>query len=467
MPPAPGRGPAIVFRATMALVLANALWFIWSNRFVPMSDYPDWVYQGWTLSRILHGVSHPLYHFKSYPPTHAAVTIVTALLDYGFDPETSAKLVLSGAVCAFAIGSTYLLKACGAAERHPLLYVPLLFIFDTWFFTGEIDYYLALTGFFFLAGYLLRRADSPARINPLVVLAGLVAIFVGHLIAYLACGAVCIAIVLAHPSLVKARRLLLPALASAPILLWYVLGRAASHELGAQPLWVPWTARQLAANFIDAFSLFHAFAPWLSAHSKLMHIGAMCNLVSDGGFLTLFCVCAVRWFRGTRDHAACILAALLCLAGYLLGGYAIAGVFGAERLAYPAAWLVLAWLAGNWTPARESARLAAICVIGAALAIQCVYVDRAVGQVCDRLAQTYDRFAQAPSREDFCSIYEPYFQQSWGGQHRSGLERFVPDHASVIRLPYYLYIARGETAPIFDAGMFSYSGPGDNNNLCR
>ncbi len=386
--PPPDRGPAIVFRATLALTLANALWFIWSNRFIPMSDYPDWVYQGWILSGILRGAAHPLYHFRSYPPTHAAVTIATALLDYGFGAETSAKLVLSSAVCAFAIGSTYLLKACGASERHPLLYVPLLFIFDTWFFTGEIDYYLALTGFFFLAGYLLRRADSPGRINPLVVLVGLLAIFVAHLIVYLACGAVCIAIVLAHPSPVKARRLLLPALASVPILAWYVLGRATSHDLGTQPLLVPWTARQLASNFIDAFSLFHAFAPWLSPHSKLMHLAAMCNLISDGGIFTLFCVCAVMWFRGTRDDAAPLLAALLCLIGYVAGGYAIAGVFGAERLTYPAAWLVLAWLAGNWTPARESARLVAICVIGAVLAIQCVYVDHAVGQVCDRLAQT-------------------------------------------------------------------------------
>jgi hypothetical protein len=90
-----------------------------------------------------------------------------------------------------------------------------------------------------------------------------------------------------------------------------------------------------------------------------------------------------------------------------------------------------------------------------------------VGAVSNDLAALYSKLRSANSQTEFCATYETYFQQSWDKPHRTGLDVLLTNHASAPRLPYYLFLERKVDAPIFQMGILDYSGPGDNEDLCK
>jgi hypothetical protein len=143
------RDPNFLLRFAAALTPHSAAWFIWSNRFQPLPDYPDWVYQGWLFARLLTGHALPGYQVAHYPVPNSTVTIAFGLLDLVFQPEVSGKLLLTLAILLFISGSLYLLTALGRSERNPLLFAPLIFAFNYFLLSGELAYFLGL-GFFFL-----------------------------------------------------------------------------------------------------------------------------------------------------------------------------------------------------------------------------------------------------------------------------------------------------------------------------
>ena len=452
-------------RLVAALVTVNALWIVWANRFLPLSDYPDYVYEGWILSQKMRGVQFKHYLIKHYAFTHAAVPLLCSLLNFVVSPETSAKIVLSLAIVMFVAGSAYMLGACGATEHSQFFYIPLLYVFNSWFFWGEIDFYIGFVGFLFFAGYVLRRRDHPETVAPAIILIALCLIFVAHLMAYLACLAVVAGILWAQPKGASSRAILWPSLASVSLLVWYVAGRIAGHQLGGQQIYDPWTLRALAANFIDAFALFHIFLPWVNAHSSWMHAAGAINLIAALGILGMLCACLSTLFqKGSENDAAPLWAILLCIVAYGAGGRSIFGVFGAERFGYPAAWLAMSWAAARWKPAGARALGIAMSLL---LAIQICALNVQVRSASSGLTTVYDKLKAAGSHSEFCSIYETYYKQTWAEPKRPGFERFLPNHQNTVRLPYYLDIERGASAPIFDAGIFNYRGPGNPSELCQ
>src|SRR5271168_2563872 len=124
---------SLLFRAVFLIVLGNAVWFLSAHRFIPTADFPEWEYQGLILSRFIRGVPIEAYSIQLFPVPHSITAVLGAILDLILSPELSGKVILTIAVIAFAIASTYLLKSLGASERHPLMFVPLAFIFDSKF----------------------------------------------------------------------------------------------------------------------------------------------------------------------------------------------------------------------------------------------------------------------------------------------------------------------------------------------
>ena len=45
----------ILIRSTFAACVISALALIWRHRFLPISDYPDWVFEGSIVAQLLHG----------------------------------------------------------------------------------------------------------------------------------------------------------------------------------------------------------------------------------------------------------------------------------------------------------------------------------------------------------------------------------------------------------------------------
>ena len=156
---------AILFRVTFAACVFSALLLIWSHRFLPISDYPDWIFQGSIAARLIQGKAPASYTFKHYPVPNSAVVVLLGALDLVFSPELSGKLVLSLCIVLIALSSTYLLRSIRPRAGNPLLLIPLLFLLNTYFFWGELNYLLGLALLFLYCGYLFRRTYRQESIS--------------------------------------------------------------------------------------------------------------------------------------------------------------------------------------------------------------------------------------------------------------------------------------------------------------
>ena len=101
------------------------------------------------------------------------------------------------------------------------------------------------------------------------------------------------------------------------------------------------------------------------------------------------------------------------------------------------------------------------------LACQILFLQINIGVVSNGLAALYSKLRSANSRTEFCAIYETYVRQSWDKPHRTGFALLLTNQVSAPRLPYYLYLEEKVEAPIFQIGILSYKGPGDNEDLCK
>jgi len=444
------------------------VWFLWAHRFVPFADFPEWEYQGLILSRFIRGVPPRAYALQLYPVPHSITAVLGALLNLGFSAEVSGKIILTIAVIAFTAASTYLLKSLGADEHQPLILVPLVFIFDSRFFWGEIDYYLGFAAFCAFTGFMLRRRDQLERIRPWLVLLALCSVFEMHLFPYLCCAVVCLAIVATRRDRTSLAKLLLPAVASGSLLVWYMVERLATRQGTKQPLWAPWTAHLLVQNISSSLSVFHIFLPWCDYSSPLFKIAALANIAVASCMISLWFFCALRWRLGWRGDEDVLLAVALILVGYLAAGYAITGVFSGERFLFPAMWLAIAWFAPRWNLRQSAARSVSVILIALIIA-QAIYIDRYIGLVSIHLSDTYSQLAAARTHREFCIIYQADVAASWGPQQRQGLRRFLPNHPAVARLPYYLAMERGQEVPLTfsGAGILINTGSDESHFFCE
>jgi len=462
-------GRAVATRVAVTIAFANGLWFIWSNRFLPLSDYPDWIYQGLLFSKLLAGRLPHLYALKRYPvPNAAIVTAALGLLNLLMSPEAAGKVVLTGAIGTFLFGSVYLLESLPRASGNPFVLVPALLMFNTHFFGGELSFLAGLSLFFIYSGILIRRLDAYDSLSPRFFLGWSLLFFFTHFETYIF--AVLITAILSFQRCDKrrARALIIAFLPTACLSVWYVAARLVTHDLGSGSFWVPWTLHLVAGRYLGAFFLFPEFLPWLSIQHPVMRLAAILDLAAAAFIGMMWAFCAAAWVRGRRENASVLAAAAVFAVGFPVAGFELAGTYDpGGRFLYPAAWLAMCWL-GAGARVRESKLLARSATVGLVglLAAQCAFLDVYAAGVSYHLAGVYRQLRDAPTRAEFCEIYDSYRKDEEPKPHRTGLDRFLTNHSTVVRLPYYLYAERGETAPIFQTGIFSYNGPGNNEDLC-
>jgi len=174
----------IIFRSTVAACVISALLLIWSHRFLPISDYPDWIFEGSIVSELIHGKAPASYSFKHYPVPYAATVAMLGLLDLVLPAEVSGKIVLSLCIVLFTLSSTYLLKSLRPDTKSPFLLLPPLFLLNTFFFWGELNYLFGLSFFFLYCGYLFRRVYRSEPINWWLVFAASIAMLFCHFLPY-------------------------------------------------------------------------------------------------------------------------------------------------------------------------------------------------------------------------------------------------------------------------------------------
>lgn len=458
-------GKALILAAT-ALTLGNAGWFIWSNRFLPMSDYPDWMYQGWLFTRLMHGNLPAHFALTSYPVPYATLTtIATGLIGLITTPEAAGKILLTVIVALFVCGSVWMLRAFDDSWS-PLLLVPMILALNSFFYTGEVSYALATGLFFVYCGFLFRHDLD--HVSGWTLCAWSLVLLFAHLLAWICAILVTAIVALRGITWARVGRLAAVIAPTAALTIWYTAARVASHSLGSGPLFVWWTPHLIAGRFVAAFAPFPAVLPWLGVHTPAAALGAALNVFMCALIACIWVAGAILWLRGRRGHTDVFAASITCLALFVATGFGFARTMSAgERFLYPSAWLAICWLTYEWRSNEYPLlRRGLTLILAAILVAQCAYTDIYVANASRKLAGVYSEMAGATSHAQFCAIYQHYLTETGATPHRKGLDRFLTSPNAVRRLPYYLYIQRSESAPIFQLGIFRYNGPGSNENPC-
>jgi hypothetical protein len=457
----------LLFRTTFAACVISALVLIWGHRFLPISDYPDWVFEGSIVAELIHGNAPASYSFKHYPVPYSGTVALLGMLDLVFQPEISGKIVLSLSIVLLALSSTYLLRSLSDDTESPLLLIPLLFLLNTFFFWGELAYLFSLSVFFLYCGYLFRRFYRSKPINWWTIGGASIAMFFFHFLPYATAILVTLTLMFVESRTDLLNPFVVSVAPSVGLTIWYAVKRVSLRGIGA--VWMFWTPHQFAGRWIAAFSPFPEFLPWLGIQAPGMKAFALLNLVVAVALALVVPLCILAWVRMRPRYFGVLASAVVCGIAVIASGYEFEGMISpGERFLYPAVWIGLCWLIGAQLPGRGTKFNRGLTVgVIALFACQIVFMQIYIGAVSNGLAALFSKLRSADSQTEFCATYETYLRQSWDKPHRKGLEVLLTNHASAPRLPYYLYLERKVEAPIFQMGILDYSGQGDNEDLCK
>ena len=200
-----------------------------------------------------------------------------------------------------------------------------------------------------------------------------------------------------------------------------------------------------------------------------MQLFALLNLFVALALSLVVPICIALWSSGRAKNRGVLACAIVCGLAVIVTGYEFSGMISpGERFLYPAVWLGLTWLIGERVPSEGSVLSHSVAAVSVGLiALQIIFTQINVGNVSNQLEALYSKLRSAHSHTELCATYETYLQQSWDQPHRNGLDVLLTNHASAPRLPYYIYLEQGTAAPIFQTGILNYTGPGDNEDLCK
>ncbi len=162
-----------IFGTALGLAQITMVWF---HRYLPMYDYPIWLYEVKCLHRLVEGneAYTRVFECATGPVPNMAFVGGASLLSLLFSLETSGKILLSLCIIGFPWSWLWVVRRV-VGEYRGLEYLGFPLTLNL-FFWGRTSYLLALIVFVVAVGWLyLRRNDSNVRL--LIALAGLSVVF--------------------------------------------------------------------------------------------------------------------------------------------------------------------------------------------------------------------------------------------------------------------------------------------------
>lgn len=148
------RTPKPVFIHILVLVIIGV--YLFSFEYLPLQDYPDWLYQGYLFNQyFFHGNDFGGYFtFHGYIPPNGASTIGIGILSVIVHPFIAGKLYLFVALALMYFGCYRYLQLFSKTKSITNSIVALYFVFNLHFLIGNISFLFglgfALTSFAFL-----------------------------------------------------------------------------------------------------------------------------------------------------------------------------------------------------------------------------------------------------------------------------------------------------------------------------
>ncbi len=130
--------------------------YLFTFEFLPLQDYPDWLYQGHLFNQyVFHGNDFggyfSMYH---YIPPNAASTIGIGLVSLIFNPILAGKLYLFVSLCLIYFGCNHYLQLFARMTHLPNTVIAMYFVFNLHFIIGNVSFLFglgfALSGFCYL-----------------------------------------------------------------------------------------------------------------------------------------------------------------------------------------------------------------------------------------------------------------------------------------------------------------------------
>lgn len=284
---------------------------IWLIRFLPFSDYPDWLYQGHLLKEFLTGTTSPLqenFNLVFVPVPNSGSTILIGLLNLFLPIEVAGKILLSIWVISFPLSIIYLFRVVHSGYSS-LELIGFTLIYNWFFLAGFASFILSLPLVFFTLAYIYKNIRELSLRQGFLVGLLLLATYFCHLLGFMALliGLTVLFVVLRPPPKV----FLSLGLASTPpllLLMWYVLRQISSST----PEFTTNIGRKAGA-FIRPLLLFFEFKPFTN-----LQFTTLANLVWLGGLL-IAVLFSIKWSRkGVIENKVWLIMGLVFLVVVLI-----------------------------------------------------------------------------------------------------------------------------------------------------
>lgn len=446
-------------RIVMGSAVISALAFVWSYRFLPMQDWPDWIVQGTLFADALRNEVAAPYSIKHGPVPNVISSICIGLLSLLLHPETAGKLVLSSYVVGSAFAAYYLLRDTRAIVPFGILVASLITLTSFPFFHGEINYALGLMVLYAGQGFLLRRT---AR-HDVRALVGVLAFTTVIFFCHGACYALWVMFLVGFAWTARNWKInvgiAVAMLPSFVLTVLYTLSKtveAGAVVQGGSPLEIVTGFPKKLWLVFKFLAPFQGFYPFLDL--RLAWVLVAGNFVALG--FVLFIV--VRWIRtpsSSDDPGLRVIRNTLLLYGvaFVLAPQFIGGLLNpAERFVLPTFHLLLAALPSLRPQPDPASRLWHTRIGLIVLALQAAYLHGYGGFVSRKLEVAYAQMHEYAVQPTSAVLHESHFRYEGKAKvpPRPLAWQLLPLHFPMLRLTYYANREVGRALPIFETGQF-------------
>jgi hypothetical protein len=238
--------------AGVVLTVANVI-FIWGFRFLPLYDYPIWLFE----TKVLHEFLRPDSSYHIYfeliltPIPNLTFTAFTYVLSWIVSLEAAGKLFLTLCVVGFPWSLWYCIRSLSPNPDPALAYIGFPYSYNLFMFGGH-NYVLRLTLLLFMVGYSIPRFDRLSSKQWVLLSLGFLGAYFTHAIPWVLALLVFLCVSLSSQT-ERWRKFINVSVAVFPSLMafgWYI---AAVHLIGAPS---GWSLASVVRNVLKPIFLF-------------------------------------------------------------------------------------------------------------------------------------------------------------------------------------------------------------------
>lgn len=156
-----------------------------SSKYLPLQDYPDWLYQ----ASIIHNFNQPsspypeMFEINKYPVPNSSFVLVIAFFNTVFSPLVAGKLTLVIWLITMPLSYIYFYRSY-QNNNSVLQYIIFILLYNLRFYHGNISFLMSLPLLFFIFGILKRNINKLTSFNLVTLAMLLILIFISHFIGY-------------------------------------------------------------------------------------------------------------------------------------------------------------------------------------------------------------------------------------------------------------------------------------------